>query len=177
MISPEALVVANKYLECNDINQTVSDLGISREAVAKYLDSMHVKRYMETVLIESGYTNRNKLQGIVDKMIDYKLEEAEESGILTKKDLAELIKLSHDIKIAEGRLLNERLKIEQSYVLAVSKLNQAEELTQVKLDAADKRLALRLEHEDRLKKTEASNYEHLLDRLLAPKVINVIAEQ
>ena len=106
---------------------------------------------MNTVLVESGYNNRNKLQDIVDQMIDSKLEQAEESGILTKKDLAELIKLSHDIKIAEGRLLNDRLKIEQAYVLAVSKMNQSDDHTKAKLEAADKRLELSLAHDDKMK--------------------------
>lgn len=176
-ISPEALVVANKFLECNSIEQTVQDLGITRQKVVKFLDSMHVKRYMDTVLVESGYNNRNKLQDIVDKMIESKLEQAEESGILTKKDLAELIKLSHDIKIAEGRLLNDRLKIEQGYVLAVSKMNQLDDHTKAKLDAADKRQALKLEHDNKMRKADANNYEKLLDRLLQPKLVGVVAEQ
>ena len=176
-ISPEALLVANKFLESNSIELTSSDLGIPQEKVVKLLDTIHVKSYMNTVLVESGYNNRNKLQDIVDQMIDSKLEQAEESGILTKKDLAELIKLSHDIKIAEGRLLNDRLKIEQAYVLAVSKMNQSDDHTKAKLEAADKRLELRLAHDDKMKAVEHTNYEKLLDRLLEPKLVEIVAEQ
>ncbi len=44
--------------------------------------------------------NRVRRLGIINKVIEAKLEEAEETGILTKKDLLEWMKHLHDVETA-----------------------------------------------------------------------------
>jgi hypothetical protein len=64
---------------------------ISESQVIELLDRKDVRDYLNGVYLDRGYRNRNRLGSVLDKMIDAKLEEAEESGIYTSKDLLDLL--------------------------------------------------------------------------------------
>lgn len=100
-ISPEHLEVANDYLKHFSISETCRNLHLLEDHVLDILNKKEVKRYIDNVFLEHGYQNRFKLQNILDKIIDQKLEEALESGIYSKKDLVDILALVHKIRMEE----------------------------------------------------------------------------
>lgn len=104
-ISPEALEIAKTYLACHDTKETALALGIEQEKVSYYLRKPDVKRFIDAIFLEQGYMNRGKLQGIMDDLFDKKIEEMEDSEMGTNKDILELVKLQHDMRMAEIKAL------------------------------------------------------------------------
>lgn len=100
-LSPEALALTEVHLQTLDINETAKQLGISSEEVSHYLRKPEVKRFMDTVFLESGWRNKHKLAGLLDDMIDSKIEEAEETGIYSSKDLLDIAVQVHKMRMEE----------------------------------------------------------------------------
>ena len=78
-ISPESIEIANAYLEKGDISSVSEDLDVPKDIVVDYLNKREVKKYIDSVYLDSGYRNRSKLASVLDDLIDRKLEEAEET--------------------------------------------------------------------------------------------------
>jgi hypothetical protein len=100
-ISPEMFDVANAYLQYGTVEDTAEQLDVPRYEVVKILQTPEVKRYLDGVYMDQGYRNRDKLAKVLDRMIDAKLEEAEESGVYTGKDLLDLIAMVHKMRMDE----------------------------------------------------------------------------
>ena len=100
-LTPEALDIANAYLEYGSAKDTAEQLGIPEYQVVQLLERKDVKDYITGVYLDRGYRNRHKLAGVLDQMIDSKLEEALESGIYTSKDLLELLQFAHKMRMDE----------------------------------------------------------------------------
>jgi len=111
-IDPEALEVANTYLQTNDMRETASRLGVPLDQIEGILSTRVVKKYVDTVFLEVGYNNRHKLQAAMDEIIDKKLEELEETELGSTKDIAELLAMKHKMRMDELKLLNEIHKAE-----------------------------------------------------------------
>lgn len=177
-MSPEQQLVAEKYLIHKTPIDTAKALAIPADKVIDILRMPSVRKYIDANYLENGFTNKLKLQGTLDKIIESKLEEATESGIYSRKDLAELLDLSHKMRMAEERLQMDRLKLELQLQQAQQVIEQRERLSGQKIEAVDKRFQLRLEHEKRLKEKETNAYTSLLERLLTqvPMAERVIDE-
>jgi hypothetical protein len=106
-ISPEGVEVANAYLTMGSIEGVISVLGVSKQKVAEVLETREVKKYINTVYLDTGYRNRNNIAALLDEMIASKLEEAQESGIYSNKDLADLLMTAHKIRMDELKQQNE----------------------------------------------------------------------
>lgn len=119
-ISPEGVEVANSYLLTNSLVTTARDLGLTTDLVADQLNDPFVRRYIDTVFLDTGYRNKAKLASVMDSIIDAKLEEMEEAEISSSKDIAELIQLQHKMRMDE---MNLQLKMLE----AQAKLKQREE--------------------------------------------------
>jgi len=104
-LSPEALEFTNVYLSNLNIEETCKTLNISVEEGSKFLRKKEVKRFLDTVFLEQGYTSRFKLKNVLTSAIESKLEEAEESGVYSNKDLFDLIKLMMDFRKQEAQLI------------------------------------------------------------------------
>ena len=100
-LTPECLDIANAYLTYGSAKDTAEQLGIPEYQVVQFLERKDVKDYITGVYLDRGYRNRNKLGAVLDRMIDSKLEEAEESGIYTSKDLLELLQFAHKMRMDE----------------------------------------------------------------------------
>lgn len=100
-VSPEAMEIATTYLECSDIGETARILNIDREKVSYYLNKKEVKRFIDTVYLDQGYLNRHKIQDIMSKIIEVKLIEMEESETGSAKDIADLLKMAHTMRMDE----------------------------------------------------------------------------
>ena len=118
-ISPEALAVADTYLVTLDIDTTAKELDIKREEVVYYLNKKPVKNYVDTIFLEQGYLNRHKIQDTLSTIIAKKLEELEDSELTSSKDIADLLKLAHDIRIKEMDMMlktNEKKKASDTQI-------------------------------------------------------------
>jgi hypothetical protein len=100
-LTPECLDIANAYLLYGSAKDTAEQLGIPEHQVIQLLERGDVKDYITGVYLDRGYRNRHKLGSVLDRMIDSKLEEAEESGIYTSKDLLELLQFAHKMRMDE----------------------------------------------------------------------------
>lgn len=100
-LSPESLDIAAAYLEYGSAKETAIQLQIPEFEVIQFLERKDVKDYITGVYLDRGYRNRHKLGAVLDKMIESKLEEAQESGIYTSKDLLELLQFAHKMRVDE----------------------------------------------------------------------------
>lgn len=109
--APEWLEVANSYLITRSAQSTADNLNIPLHTVIECLARKDVRDYLNQIYLDTGYRNRDRLGQVLDKMIDAKLEEAEETGIYTSKDLLEIIALVHKMRMEE--LKNAPVEIKQ----------------------------------------------------------------
>ena len=100
-ISPEGLEVANSYLLYGNIREVSNQLGVPEDKVASTLNKRAVKKYIDTVYLDMGYRNRNNIAGVLDEMIASKLQEAQETGVYSSKDLADLLTMAHKMRMDE----------------------------------------------------------------------------
>lgn len=110
-ISPEALEVANAYLQLNDARQVADELGIDPEVVTSILAKREVKGYIDSVFFDSGYNNRFLMRRAMDALIKQKFQELEESQTGSTKDIAELLKMSHKMSMD---LLDREIQLEKA---------------------------------------------------------------
>ena len=99
--SPEGIEIANAYLESGSIEEAARLCHISIEQASKYLDKAEVKRYIDAVYLDTGYRNKFRLGSLLDKIIDSKLEEVEESEIYSNKDLLDIMAFAHKMRMDE----------------------------------------------------------------------------
>ena len=93
--------MANTYLQYGNIREVCNYLCVSEDKVVAILNKREVKQYIDTVYLDIGYRNRNNLASVMDDMIASKLEEAIETGIYSKKDLADLLQMAHKMRMDE----------------------------------------------------------------------------
>ncbi len=106
-IGPEHYDVANGFLLYGTIQDTAEQLQLPQHEVVKILQTPEVKRYLDGVYLDQGYRNRDKMGKVLDKIIDAKLEEAEETGIYTGKDLLDVLALVHKMRMDEIKAVRE----------------------------------------------------------------------
>ena len=98
-ISPEALEVANAYLQLNDARAVAQELDLDPEVVTNLLAKREVKSYIDSVFFDSGYNNRFLMRRAMDALIKQKFSELEESQTGSTKDIAELLQMSHKMSM------------------------------------------------------------------------------
>lgn len=98
-ISPEALEVANAYLQLNDARAVAQELDLDPEIVTNLLARREVKSYIDSVFFDSGYNNRFLMRRAMDALIKQKFSELEESQTGSTKDIAELLQMSHKMSM------------------------------------------------------------------------------
>jgi hypothetical protein len=106
-IGPEQFDVANAFLEYGTVQDTAEQLQIPQHEVVRVISTSEVKRYLDGVYLDKGYRNRDRIGKVLDQMIDSKLAEAEESGVYTSKDLADLIMMQHKMRMDEIKAAKE----------------------------------------------------------------------
>lgn len=111
-LSCEQLHIADTYLECFDLQETSSKLDLPLAEVEKFLGQKPVIRYIDRIFNETGYRNKDKLFGLLDKIIESKLEEAEESEVYSNKDLLEVLATLHKMKLEEMKMSIKLLEAE-----------------------------------------------------------------
>lgn len=100
-LTPECLDIANAYLTYGSAEETARQLQVPQEQVVHLLERKDVKDYITGIYLDRGFRNRHKIGQVLDEMINSKLEEAQESGIYTSKDLLELLQFAHKMRMDE----------------------------------------------------------------------------
>lgn len=98
-ISPEALEVANSYLQLQNIPKVAQDLDLPIEQVVEVLERREVKSYLDNVFFDMGFNNRHKMRQAMDVIIQKKFQELDEAGIGSNKDIIEILALSHKMSM------------------------------------------------------------------------------
>lgn len=98
-ISPEALEVANCYLQLQDAKQVAHELDLDPEIVTNYLARREVKSYIDSVFFDTGFNNRFLMRSAMDSLIRQKFAELEESQMGSTKDIADLLQMSHKMSM------------------------------------------------------------------------------
>ena len=108
LISPEGLQIAEAYLaHGQDAKKAALALGINEPEVRRMLKTPEVRSYTNQVFMETGFRNRERMFGVMDELINRKLEEIEETGTTTDADILELMDKYHKMKIAEMKMEKE----------------------------------------------------------------------
>ena len=115
-ISPEGLEIANSYLQFGNIRGVCEYLQVPETAVVEQLNKREVKKYIDTVYLDMGYRNKNNIGSLLDDMIASKLEEAQESGVYSSKDLADLLQMAHKMCIDEIKAQTDLQKAENGNI-------------------------------------------------------------
>ena len=115
-ISPEGLEIANSYLQFGNIRAVSDHLRIPEDKIATLLNKREVKKYIDTVFLDQGYRNKNTIGTLLDEMIASKLEDAQESGIYSNKDLADLLQMAHKMRMDEIKAQADLEKVQASTI-------------------------------------------------------------
>ena len=100
-ISPEALEVANCYLQCQNSKEVASELGITPALASEILSRREVKAYINQVFFDLGFNNRFKMRRAMDAILAKKFSEMEEAEVGSTKDIADLMALSHKMTMEQ----------------------------------------------------------------------------
>ena len=109
-ISPEALEVANCYLQCQDAKAVADNLDLPVEQISNILARREVKAYINQVFFDLGFNNRFKMRQAMDAVLKRKFQEMEEADVGSNKDIAELLALSHKMSM---ELLDREIQLEK----------------------------------------------------------------
>lgn len=115
-ISPEALEVANCYLQTQDIDKVCDELDTTRELVTQVLAKKEVKAYIDHVFFNLGFNNRFKMRSAMDAILKKKFQELHESDMGSTKDIADLLALSHKMTMDEMSRQIELEKLRQTNI-------------------------------------------------------------
>ncbi len=105
-LSPEGFDIANAWLQHGTIAETAKALKVSENSIVTALKEPTIKSYLDSVYLDMGYRNRNRLGALLDRVIDMKIQEAEESEMWTDKDVIDLITLAHKMRMDEIKATN-----------------------------------------------------------------------
>ena len=105
MIAPEGLEIAESYLKnSGDSRLVCQELGLPAEVVEKQLKNPEVSGYISRIFGESGFRNKHRIFGLLDQVINLKLDEMQETGLGTTMDIVDLLKTAHTMKMQELKM-------------------------------------------------------------------------
>lgn len=115
IIQPEGLQVAEKYLELGGDSKAVAlELSLPVVEVEKQLKNNEVKAYINRQFNEVGFRNKFRLFGLMDQLINMKIEEMQETDCGTSMDIMDVLKLAHKMKMDEMKMETEMIKAQNS---------------------------------------------------------------
>ena len=111
-ISPEGMLAIEAYLEAgSNVSQAAVALGMEESKFREIMRRSEVKMYLNDIFMESGFRNRDKFFGIMDTVLNLKMEELEETGMGSDMDIMDILKLMHKMKMDEVKMLIEYEKV------------------------------------------------------------------
>lgn len=109
-ISPEGAEIANSYLmnSCS-LKATADQFSMDPTEVSELLESPGVKKYISSVLQESAYRSMISIADKLDALIERKWEELEEAEMGSNKDIADLLKEAHKMRLSIATMLQNQM--------------------------------------------------------------------
>ena len=98
-VAPELFEITTEYAKTLSISKTATALELSEHAIVEVLDRREAKRYIDAIFLEQGYLHRSKLNDVMTSLIDQKIDEMEETGLGSNKDILEILKLQHQMRM------------------------------------------------------------------------------
>ena len=80
-IAPEALEVANCYLQLQDARKVADSLDLPVTLVTEILSRREVKSYVDHVFMDTGFNNRFEMRAAMDALIKKKFQEMHEADV------------------------------------------------------------------------------------------------
>ena len=99
-LDPVFLSIANDYLAGKSISSLAHDYNLPADRITSVIEKKEVKSYIDTVYATQGYLNRVKRVDLINQVIEQKMQDALETGILSKKELLDWLKLLNDMESA-----------------------------------------------------------------------------
>lgn len=130
-IAPENLLIAEEYLKTNSISETARELDVSQDIVVQTIQRREVQRYIDTVYNDVGYRNKAKLGAALDSIIEAKLEELDEAELTSGKDIVDILKAAHDMRMDEMKMQLKLLELEEKSRQAVKPTTTTNYNTQI----------------------------------------------
>jgi hypothetical protein len=109
-IAPEALEVANCYLQLQCAKKVANELDLAPTLVTEILARREVKAYIDHVFMDTGFNNRFVMRDAMDALIKQKFQDMHEAGTGSTKDISELLALSHKMSMD---LLDREIQLEK----------------------------------------------------------------
>jgi hypothetical protein len=109
-IAPEALEVANCYLQTQDARRVADELDLTPDLVTEILARREVRAYIDHVFMDTGFNNKFEMRAAMDALIKQKFQELHEAGTGSTKDISELLALSHKMSMD---LLDREIQLEK----------------------------------------------------------------
>lgn len=109
-IAPEALEVANCYLQTQDAKKVALELDLAPDLVTEILSRREVRAYVDSVFMDTGFNNRFQMRAAMDALIQKKFQEMHEADTGSTKDISELLALSHKMSMD---LLDREIQLEK----------------------------------------------------------------
>jgi hypothetical protein len=97
-LDPVFLSIANDYLAGKSVSEMSDEYGLPADRITSVLEKKEVKSYVDTVYATQGYLNRVKRIDLINRVIEQKMQDALETGVLSKKDLLDWLKLLNDME-------------------------------------------------------------------------------
>jgi len=97
-LDPVFLAIANDYLSGKDISVMADEYALPADRITAVLEKKEVRSYIESVYTTQGYLNRIKRMNLINQVIEQKMADALETGVLSKKDLLDWLKLLNDME-------------------------------------------------------------------------------
>lgn len=105
IIQPEGLEIAEAYLTFGGDSKRVStELSIPIAEVDAQLKKGEVRSYINRQFNETGFRNKHRIFGVMDQLLNMKLEEIQETEVGTSVDIVDLIKVMHKMKMDEMKM-------------------------------------------------------------------------
>jgi hypothetical protein len=99
-LDPVFLSIANDYLAGKSVADMAEEYGLPADRITAVIEKKEVKSYIDTVYATQGYLNRVKRIDLINQVIEQKMQDALETGVLSKKDLLDWLKLLNDMESA-----------------------------------------------------------------------------
>ena len=122
-LDPQHLVVANELLGGKSIPSISEATGLSVDRVTAITELDEVKRYVDAVYMSQGYLNRVRRMQVINRVIDEKLAEAADTGVWSKRDLLEWMKLLNDMdKTSKPKTPTTAVQVNNNYTTLMQDL-------------------------------------------------------
>lgn len=114
-MSPEGMLAIEAYLSCgNDMSKAATEVGMDEHQYRELMRKPEIKNYLNEIFMESGFRNKDKFFGILDQVLNLKMQELDETGMGSEMDIMDILKLMHKMKMDEYKMMLEIEKAKQA---------------------------------------------------------------